>query len=270
MKVRCGSRRRSQCPACASIWAGDSAKLGRSGFEDADGHPVAGYRFLFLTLTAPSFGRTHLVAKWERDEGKRCGCGATHGRDETALRGLPLDLNGYDYTGQVRWHQSLGKLWNVTVGRMRRLVPDMEFYRVLEAQARGALYVHAIVRIPEWSKMTAAELLAEAQAATTVREGVIVPTTGEVITETYAWVEGRCARGEGAAPGRGRGSAGRIRVAAARARLHVEDAREVPIEGSFVRRAHGGHHAGADAIHATPDGCGTVGTVPSVPGCWRC
>jgi len=187
VKVRCGSRRRSQCPACSSIWAGDAAKLGRSGCEDADGHPVAGYRFLFVTLTAPSFGRTHLVAKWERDEGKRCGCGAMHGRDDTALRGLPLDLDGYDYAGQVRWHQNLGKLWNVTTGRLRKLVPDLAFYRVFEAQARGALHAHAIVRIPQWSKVTAAELLAEAQAATTVREGVIDPVTGEVFAETYAW-----------------------------------------------------------------------------------
>lgn len=196
LKVRCGSRRRSQCPACASIWAGDSAKLGRSGFEDADGHPVGGYRFLFLTLTAPSFGRTHLVVKWERDEGKRCGCGATHGRDETSLRGLPLDLDGYDYAGQVRWHQNLGKLWNVTVGRMRRLVPDMEFYRVFEAQARGALHAHAIVRVPEWPAVTATELLAEAQAATTTAgwhniasypDAYVDDTTGELRVETYAW-----------------------------------------------------------------------------------
>lgn len=190
--VRCGSRRRSQCPACASIWAGDSARLGRSGIEDADGHPALGFRFVFLTLTAPSFGHTHHVPKWERDEGKRCGCGAAHRRDEVAWRGLPLDLDSYDYAGQVRWHQSLGRLWNATVARLRRVDPDMEFFRVFESQARGALHAHAIVRVPASSPVTATELLDTARAASTVREGVIDGVTGEVQTESYAWGQKGC------------------------------------------------------------------------------
>lgn len=192
MKVRCGSRRRSQCPACASIWAGDSARLGRSGIEDADGQPAAGFRFLFLTLTAPSFGRTHHVPKWERDEGKHCGCGEVHRRADVALRGLPLDLDGYDYIGQVRWHQALGRLWNATVARMRRLEHDVEFFRVLESQARGALHAHAIIRVPVESLVTADNLLNAARAATTTRRGMVDTRTGEVRPETYGWGQKGC------------------------------------------------------------------------------
>lgn len=147
---------------------------------------------MFLTLTAPSFERTHHVPKWECDEGKRCGCDAVHRRDDMALRGLPLDLDGYDYAGQVRWHQALGRLWNATVARLRRVDADMELFRVFESQARGALHAHAIVRIPAFSSVTAAEMLDTVRAASTVREGVIVRATGEVLTEQYQWGQKGC------------------------------------------------------------------------------
>nr|WP_157002787.1 replication initiator [Agromyces laixinhei] len=92
----------------------------------------------------------------------------------------------YDYAGQVRWHRSLGRLWNATVARLRRVDPDMEFFRVFESQARGALHAHAIVRVPSFSTATAAELLDAARAASTVREGLIDVATGEVLTESYS------------------------------------------------------------------------------------
>lgn len=167
ISVRCGSRRWSQCPSCARLWAGDSARLARSGIFDADGLPVEGFRYFFITLSAPSFGAVHRVPKWEKDKGQRCRCGDRHSHSDTDVRGVPLELDTYDYVGQVRWHQALGRLWNASVNAMRRVEPDLEFFRVYEAQARLALHAHAVVRVPDTTAADASELGRAARNATT-------------------------------------------------------------------------------------------------------
>lgn len=57
--VRCQSRRSAVCPSCAAQYRGDWQRLARSGMYDADGQPVKGFRYYFITLSAPSFGAVH-------------------------------------------------------------------------------------------------------------------------------------------------------------------------------------------------------------------
>jgi hypothetical protein len=55
--VRCGSRLKATCESCAELYRGDWAAIARSGIFDEAGDVVEGYRYAFLTLTAPSFGK---------------------------------------------------------------------------------------------------------------------------------------------------------------------------------------------------------------------
>ena len=153
--VRCGSRVKSRCAACAELYRGDWAAIARSGVFDG---PVENYRYYLLTLTAPSFGAVHRVP---RSEGARlhvCGCGATHTALEGGLRGVPLDPASYDYVGQVAWNRDAGVLWDRTRRRMRDRWDSLEYFIVREWQERGVLHVHAIVRVAITEAPTALEL----------------------------------------------------------------------------------------------------------------
>jgi len=174
--VRCGSHRASVCPSCSSLYRGDIAAIARSGVYDGEGRPVPGYRYFFITLSAPSFGAIHRVPKDGDRQRRRCRCGKTHSTTDTHLRGIPVDIRGYDYEAHIGWHIGLGRLWNSTVSAMRDLVPDLEFFAVRELQARMALHVHVIVRIPRGHLLTAADLGDAARTATARH-----PVTGDVV-----------------------------------------------------------------------------------------
>ncbi|MFN3707360.1 replication initiator [Microcella sp.] len=142
--VRCQSRIRSVCPSCAELYRGDWAAIARSGVFDG---PVRDFRFYLLTLTAPSFGRVHRVPKVEGAKVGQCGCDATHTVADADLRGVPLDMASYDYAGLVAWNRDSGLLWDRTRRRLRDYWPSVEFFVVREWQDRGALHLHALVRI---------------------------------------------------------------------------------------------------------------------------
>lgn len=174
--VRCQSRRSAICPSCSNQQRGDWQRLARSGIWDADGQPVQGFRYFFITLSAPSFGAVHRVPKpWDRKRHK-CACGGVHGPDDVELRGLPVDLDGYDYQGQVRWHGAVSRLWASSVDAMRRREPSLEYFVVREVQARMALHVHAVVRVPDHTTESAVTLGMAARRATAAH-----PATGEVV-----------------------------------------------------------------------------------------
>lgn len=142
VNVRCGTRSEKKCPGCAWIYKKDTAKILRSGLLN-DG----ACRYFFLTLTAPSFGATHNVPK--RGERKKCRCGAWHDAEKDIdLRGVPLNCDEYDYSGQAYFNYQIGKLWNTTLTLLRKKFPDLCFAKVYEWQQRGALHVHVILRIP--------------------------------------------------------------------------------------------------------------------------
>ncbi|MEL5992466.1 replication initiator [Microbacterium phosphatis] len=183
--VRCQSRRSSACPSCAELYRGDWARVARSGIYDSDGQPVLGFRYFFLTMSAPSFGRIHRVPK-SSAERRRCHCGKAHSPEDVHLRGLPVDLDAYDYAGQVAWHVGLGRLWNASVSAMRDLVPDLEYCAVREVQARMALHMHIIVRVPSTSLTTAKALGAVARRATAAH-----PVTGKQVAWGQRGVQDR-------------------------------------------------------------------------------
>lgn len=142
--VRCQSRLRSRCASCSELYRGDWAAIARSGVFDG---PIERYRFYLLTLTAPSFGRVHRIPKGERSAVGRCGCGDLHTAADADLRGVPLDPSTYDYPGLVAWNRDSGLLWDRTRRRLRDRWESVEFFIVREWQDRGALHVHALVRI---------------------------------------------------------------------------------------------------------------------------
>lgn len=161
--VRCGSRVKSKCPSCAELYRGDWAAIARSGVFDG---PVERYRFYLLTLTAPSFGRVHRVPRSADGPGPRCGCGVTHSRFDVGLRGVPLDVERYDYQAQVSWNRDAGLLWDRTRRRVRDRWDSAEYFIVREWQERGVLHVHALVRISR-SEAPDARALGEAAKSAT-------------------------------------------------------------------------------------------------------
>nr|WP_087131739.1 replication initiator [Microbacterium esteraromaticum] len=100
----------------------------------------------------------------------------THTPDEVELRGMPIDLDDYEYEGQVRWHGALGRLWRSSVVAMRRRCADAEYFAVREVQARMALHLHVVVRVPAWSKVDAETMGIAARSAAATH-----PVTGELV-----------------------------------------------------------------------------------------
>tara|TARA_B100000513_G_scaffold183431_2_gene103487 strand:- start:55 stop:939 length:885 start_codon:yes stop_codon:yes gene_type:complete len=127
--------------------------------------PVERFRFYLLTLTAPSFGRVHRVPKGETPVGV-CGCGTRHALEDADLRGVPLDSSTYDYAGLVAWNRDSGVLWDRTRRRLRDRWDSVEFFVVREWQDRGALHLHAIVRISRQEAPTPLALGDAARTAT--------------------------------------------------------------------------------------------------------
>ncbi|MDE0573945.1 hypothetical protein ON058_11055, partial [Demequina sp. B12] len=116
VKVACGSRISAVCAYCAKVFRNDWKAIGRDGILNAPEGSV----LYFVTLTAPSFGDVHKVPD-ESAPPRRCPCGRTHSaREDMHLRGVALDVDRYDYDGQVAWNYSCGPLWSNTVRVLRR------------------------------------------------------------------------------------------------------------------------------------------------------
>jgi hypothetical protein len=135
---------------------------------------VAGHPRLFVTFTAPSFGRVHTrkvqgllvypchpYRQGHRcPHGRRVGCWQCHDADDPRL-GEPLCARCYQAGAQVLWNALAGRLWSRTtiylyralaqlVGlseeELRRLV-RVSFAKVAEYQHRGAVHFLAIIRL---------------------------------------------------------------------------------------------------------------------------
>ncbi|MCQ4214470.1 replication initiator protein RepSA [Streptomyces longispororuber] len=159
LRIACGNRRASRCPACAWTYAGDTYHLIRAGLVGDDRHEIpATIRHrprVFATLTAPSFGPVH-----NRPTHGTCRCGTAHPDNEPAL-GTPLDPAAYDYAGAVLFNNHAGDLWHRFVNRLRREIASrvgitqrefkevarLSYGKVAEFQKRGAVHFHAVIRI---------------------------------------------------------------------------------------------------------------------------
>jgi hypothetical protein len=135
---------------------------------------VAEHPRLFVTFTAPSFGRVHTRKAQGRlvlpchpyrqgarcPHGRRAGCWHRHAEDDSRL-GEPLCASCYDAEAQVLWNALAPELWRRTtiavqraLGRLvgmneaglRRLV-RLSYAKVAEFQRRGAIHFHAVLRL---------------------------------------------------------------------------------------------------------------------------
>ena len=205
--VRCMNRRASRCPSCAKLYQGDTYQLVKAGIAGGKGVPesVAANPQVFATLTAPSFGAVHKAID-QNEPGEVCkdrnpakcphgrerGCLQRHGPDDP-LVGQPLCAECYDYPREVVWNAHASKLCKGLmdnlyhhlarhVGVPRKEIRKqlrVEYARVAEYQARGAVHFHIVFRLdgadgvgspaPVWaSPEVLIEALASARRATTV------------------------------------------------------------------------------------------------------
>ncbi|MGW1528967.1 replication initiator protein RepSA [Streptomyces sp. NPDC001588] len=206
LRVACGNRRASRCPACAWTYAGDTYHLIRAGITGDERKDVPttvrDHPRVFATLTAPSFGPVH-----NRPDSGRCRCGARHADDDSAL-GTALDPERYDYAGAVLWNNHAGDLWRRFTIYLRREIATragltqsalkdvcrVSFGKVAEFQKRGAVHFHAVVRLdgpdgpdsspPAWATVV---LLDDAIRAAAARVSVPVPTAGEFPARSLRW-----------------------------------------------------------------------------------
>ncbi|MFJ3667737.1 replication initiator protein RepSA [Streptomyces sp. NPDC090106] len=194
LRIACGNRRASRCPACAWTYAGDTYHLIRAGLtgDPAKGtpHTIRDHPRVFATLTAPSFGPVH-----NRPGNRVCRCGDRHPEDAPEL-GTPLDPDTYDYAGAVLWNNHASDLWRYFTIYLRREIARqagltqkaareesrVSFGKVAEYQKRGAVHFHAVIRFdgpagpdsppPPWATLdllTAAIRAAAARVAVDVK-----------------------------------------------------------------------------------------------------
>jgi hypothetical protein len=176
----CGTRRESVCPACAEVYRWDAYHLIAAGLRGGKGVPdsVCEHPAVFLTLTPPSFGIVHTrpdqsgrpgtehrqlgPCRPRRDRpicphGRPASCGVVHGDGDTRT-GTPLCLDCYDHTAQVAWNAHVPKLWARTVDTVKRELRRLSrrhggtparirYAKVAEFQARGAVHLHALIRL---------------------------------------------------------------------------------------------------------------------------
>ena len=127
----CGTRRESRCPSCAATYRADAYQLLAAGLKGGKGVPesVAGHPRLFVTFTAPGFGRVHRRKAQGRlvlpchpyRQGARCphglraGCWHRHDQDDPRL-GEPLCPGCYDSQAQVLTGPC-GTVWTASTRR---------------------------------------------------------------------------------------------------------------------------------------------------------
>ncbi|NEC48326.1 replication initiation protein [Actinospica acidiphila] len=206
LRVACGNRRASRCPACAWTYAGDTYHLIRAGITGDERKDVPAtvrdHPRVFATLTAPSFGPVH-----NRPASGRCRCGTQHTETDPLL-GTALDPERYDYAGAVLWNNHAGDLWRRFTIYLRREIAAragitqtalreecrVSFGKVAEFQKRGSVHFHAVVRLdgpegpdttpPAWASIA---LLDTAIRAAAARVAVPVPPAGTFPARVLRW-----------------------------------------------------------------------------------
>jgi hypothetical protein len=170
--ARCGNRRASVCPSCSREYKGDAWHLLLCGLVGGKGIPatVSDHACTFATLTAPAFGLVHGVrqkgpCRARRDKpvcphGRPAWCNKRHG-DEDPQVGQPLCFECYDYTAHVVWQWHAPELWRrfgialqrdlakrckLSVAKFRKRC-RIAYSKVVEFQARGAIHIHAPIRL---------------------------------------------------------------------------------------------------------------------------
>jgi hypothetical protein len=229
--VACGNRRESRCPPCSERYRRDAYFLvaaGLSGSEEKGvSTEVASHPIVFATFTAPSFGAVHrrvvdaggvhrcrVSGPSDRCEhGISMRCPERHAEGDPRI-GQALCPACYDYEAATLWNANLGALWRRTITYLPRELAALgglsvaslrsqvrvAYAKVAEFQARGAVHVHAVIRLdgpdgPDTAPAggATAQRLAEAVARTAARVAVTVagPDGRELIVRWGAQVDVR-------------------------------------------------------------------------------
>lgn len=138
--ARCWSYDYSTCPSCAGLQTLYTKKLIGAGLE------APGYKFYLMTLTAPSFGKTHTVPHSPSDAVKRCACGMVH-EYGSSVAGVPLSLKSYRFRDQVEWNNFSTELFRKSIQGLNEVLPGFAWTAVREFQKRGAVHLHVLVRV---------------------------------------------------------------------------------------------------------------------------
>ncbi|WP_439145506.1 replication initiator protein RepSA [Streptomyces virginiae] len=208
LRLACGNRRASRCPACAWTYSGDTYHLIRAGLAGDERRDIPAtvreHPRVFATLTAPSFGPVH-----NRPAGRPCRCGKHHQEDAPEL-GTALDPATYDYAAAVLFNNHAGQLWQRFTTRLRREiaaaggltqrelkeVARISYGKVAEFQKRGAVHFHAVIRVdgpdgldsppPAWATT---ELLDRSIRAAVAHSytSVSVAAAGDQPARTFRW-----------------------------------------------------------------------------------
>lgn len=205
--VACGNRRESRCPPCSERYRRDAYFLvaaGLSGSEEKGvSTDVASHPLVFATFTAPSFGAVHRRVvnaggvrrcrvsgeAQECEHGIPMRCPERHAEGDLRI-GAALCPACYDYEAAAVWNANLGALWRRTITYLPRELAALRglsvaalrgqvrvaYAKVAEFQARGAVHVHAVIRLdgpdgPDTAPAggATAQRLAEAVARTAAR-----------------------------------------------------------------------------------------------------
>jgi len=175
--VACRNRRAAICPPCSETYRADTYQLIAAGLRGGKGLPetVAAHPRVFATLTAPSFGQVHTIRTDTTGRSRRCHdprdtAFCPHGRRTSCSRrhpagdpelGTPLCGECYDYTGAVLFNALAPELWRRFTIYLRRDLARaagltvtefnsgvrLRFAKVAEAQRRGLVHLHAVLRL---------------------------------------------------------------------------------------------------------------------------
>lgn len=121
--VRCGTTRASRCSPCSESYRRRVMTVAGSGSHDAF---LQGGTVLFVTLTAPGNDQHFMPS------GDACPC--------TPPGGVNLH----------EWNASSGLRWSRFVQQLRRETGiELQYFKGVEIQKRGAIHFHPLFRIPE-------------------------------------------------------------------------------------------------------------------------
>jgi hypothetical protein len=149
--ARCNSRDPRKCFYCSELNRLEMKILIGSGCNESakfgvTSEMLAGFNIFWDTLTAPSFGRCHLVPATAKSPLRTCGCGDVHSAT-SPLKGVPIDR--YDRRAAVEWNSKSSGLIEITFRKLKRRFPELEFAIVREYQARGSIHIHFLLRLPK-------------------------------------------------------------------------------------------------------------------------
>jgi hypothetical protein len=96
------------------------------------------------------------LPSWRKKNERRPAC-SCHLHKKGDRAGQPITLE--------EWNPSAGACWNRMLTALRRRYPDVQFFKVVEVQKRGALHLHIMCRTPAGAVLDVLELQGLALAA---------------------------------------------------------------------------------------------------------